>query len=183
MRLLAPAVCALLCAAPAFAAECEGVQMDDALTIEGRPLKLNGQGVRRKFIFDVYVAGLYVENTSTDGAAILARDEVRRVDLALLRDLDQKAIVEALKSGFEKNAGEALPGLKASLEAFIAAVPGVKKGQLLSIVYVPGKGTTVEGHGKRHTAEGKAFADALFSVWIGKYPVDEALRKALLGVK
>jgi hypothetical protein len=29
--------------------------------------------------------------------------------------------------------------------------------------------------------QGKDFADALFSVWLGKQPVDDGLKKAMLG--
>jgi hypothetical protein len=182
MRLVVLAALTLF-AVPAFAAELEGVTMPDKVTVEGKELKLNGQGLRKKFIFNVYVAGLYVEATSSDGATLLAADGVRRCDMAMLRDLDQKTIVEALKSGFEKNAGDKLPALKASLDKFIAVIPDVKKGQSLSITYVPGKGTTVAGQGTSYTAEGKDFADALFSVWVGKFPVDENLKKGMLGGK
>lgn len=174
---------AALIVAPAFAGELEGVKVPDAVQSEGKDLKLNGQGLRKKFIFNVYVASLYVETPGTDGAAILSHDEVRRCDMSMLRDLDQKTIVEALKSGFEKNAGDKLPALKERLDAFVAIVPDVKKGQTLTITYVPGKGTTIQGGGKSYTAEGKEFADALFSVWIGKFPVDEHLKKGMLGLK
>jgi hypothetical protein len=180
---LAAVLATALCAVPVFAAELEGVKMPDTLTVEGKELKLNGQGLRQKFVFNVYVAGLYVESTSTDGAAILAADGVRRVDMAMLRDLDQKSILEAIKAGFEKNAGDKLPSLKERLDKFSAVIPDVKKGQALTIVYVPGKGTTVQGQGTSYTAEGKEFADALFSVWIGKFPVDETLKKGMLGKK
>jgi hypothetical protein len=129
------------------------------------------------------VAGLYVETPSTDGAAILAKDEARRVDMAMLRDLDKKSIVEAIRSGFEKNAGDKLPGLKDSLEKFAAVIPDVKKGQSLTVIYEPGKGTRVDGPGQSYTAEGKDFADALFSVWVGKFPVDDGLKKGMLGGK
>ncbi|MCM2317339.1 MAG: chalcone isomerase family protein [Thermoanaerobaculia bacterium] len=30
--------------------------------------------------------------------------------------------------------------------------------------------------------EGKDFADALFAVWLGKYPVDEKLKDGMLGM-
>lgn len=174
---------AALSVVPAFAAELEGVKMPDTLSVDGKALKLNGQGLRKKFIINVYVAGLYLENTASDGAAILAKDETRRVDMSMLRDLDKKTIVEAIKSGFEKNAADKLPALKDSLEKFAAVIPDVKKGQTLTVVYEPGKGTRVDGQGTSYTAEGKDFADALFSVWIGKFPVDDGLKKGMLGAK
>jgi hypothetical protein len=177
------ALAALVFALPGFAGELEGVKMDDTVSASGKDLKLNGLGLRRKFVFNVYVAGLYVENTSNDGAAILAADGVRRVDMKMLRDLDKKAINEAIKAGFEKNAGANMGALKERLEKFADVIPDLKKGQTLTLLYTPGKGTTVVGAGNSFTAEGKDFADALFSVWIGKYPVDDDLKKGMLGTK
>lgn len=181
MRLALPL--ALLLSVPALAAELNGVTAAETVTVDGKELKLNGQGLRRKFIIDVYVATLYVESKSTDGQAILDKDETRRVDMTMLRDLDKGSIVDALKNGFEKNAGDKYAGLKERLDKFGAVIQDLKKGQALTIVYVPGKGTRVEGQGNSYSAEGKEFADALFSVWIGKYPVDDGLKKGMLGGK
>jgi hypothetical protein len=174
-------LCAVLIAVHAFAAELEGVTSPDTLTVEGKPLVLNGMGLRRKFIFNVYVASLYVEHGSKNGADILKADEVRRVEMKMLRDLDQKSIVEAIKSSFEKNAGANLAGLQERLNKFVAKIPDVKKGASLVVQYVPGQGTRVEGGTDAYTAEGKDFADALFSVWIGASPVDDGLKKGMLG--
>jgi len=46
---------------------------------------------------------------------------------------------------------------------------------------VPGKGTTISGSGEQSIIEGKDFGDALFSVWLGKYPVDSDLKTGLVG--
>jgi Chalcone isomerase-like len=181
MRRLTPL--ALLLSTVVVAAELNGVTAAPAVTVDGKALKLNGQGLRRKFIFDIYVANLYLETPGADGQAILARDEARRVDMTLLRDLDKQSIFDALKNGFEKNAGEKYASLKEPLEKFGAVITDLKKGQALTIVYVPGKGTRVEGQGNSYSAEGKEFADALFSVWIGRFPVDENLKKGMLGGK
>ncbi|MFO0596263.1 MAG: chalcone isomerase family protein [Myxococcaceae bacterium] len=172
-----------LLAVPAFAAELEGVTSADTMTVEGKTLNLNGMGLRRKFVFNVYVASLYVENKSTSGPDILKADAVRRVEMKMLRDLDQKTIVEAIRTGFEKNAGKSMEGLKERLDKFVEKIPDLKKGQSLVVQYVPGKGTTVEGVSGSYVADGKDFADALFSVWIGQSPVDDNLKKGMLGGK
>jgi len=41
----------------------------------------------------------------------------------------------------------------------------------------------VEGLQDGSVAQGKDFADALFSVWLGAKPVDEGLKKGMLGGK
>jgi hypothetical protein len=101
--------------------------------------------------------------------------------MRMLRDLDAATIVDAIRTGFDKNAKAQLPALQERLDAFCKIVPAVKKGQTLTISYVPGKGTSISGAGGSTVITGKDFADALFSVWIGKAPVDDGLKKGMLG--
>ncbi len=176
------ALVSLLVAVPALAGELSGVTMAEKVTVDGKPLVLNGMGLRKKFVFKVYVAGLYVEQKSKNGDEIISADSVRRVDMKMLRELDRKAIIDAIRGGFEKNAGEKLPLLKERLDKLMAVIPNLKDGETLSVVYEPGKGTRIDGtKGESYSAEGKDFADALFSVWVGKTPVDEDLKNGMLG--
>jgi hypothetical protein len=166
------------------AAELKGVQMPDTKKVGDKELKLNGLGLRKKAFFKVYVAGLYLESPTQDPEKIIAADTVRRVDMAMLRDLGKDKIVEAIKEGVEKNSKDKMGGLKDRLDKFSSAIPDLKEGQVLSITYEPGKGTTVKGAGGQElTVEGKDFADALFLVWLGRSPVDEDLKKGMLGEK
>ncbi|MFZ5445772.1 MAG: chalcone isomerase family protein [Myxococcota bacterium] len=174
---------AALLSLPAFAAELEGVKAADTTTVEGKTLSLNGMGLRKKFIFNVYVASLYVEHPSKSADEILKADEVRRVELTMLRDLDAKTISESIKNGFEKAAGSNMASLKDRLDKFMSKIVDMKKGQVFVVQYVPGKGTVIDGAKDSYTAEGKDFADALFSVWLGSSPVDEGLKKGMLGQK
>lgn len=181
--LLRALLAALVVAVPAVAAELEGVTAPESVTVEGKALALNGMGLRRKFIVNVYVGSLYLEQATQDPKQILARDGVRRMELRMLRDLDAKTIIEAINTGFEKNSAAQLPALKERLEKFNAKIVSVKKGASFIIQYVPGKGTRVEGIPDAYVAEGKDFADALFAVWLGASPADEGLKKGLLGKK
>jgi hypothetical protein len=168
-------------AASSVAAELEGVVAPDSLKAEGKELVLNGQGLRKKLMFNVYVASLYLEQKATEPAAIFAADSVRLAKMTMLRDLGKEKITDAIRVGFEKNAGGALPALQERLDKLCDAVTDLKKGETLLITYVPGKGTTLNSGGKSYTAEGKDFADALFAVWLGKAPVDDDLKRGMLG--
>jgi hypothetical protein len=182
MKTSAIALACLLTAAPALAKDLAGVKMPETQTLEGKELKLNGMGLRTKMIFKVYVAGLYVETPSKKAEDIISSDQIKRVDMHMLRDLGKGKIVEAIEAGFEKNAKDTLPALKDRLAKFTAQIPDLKEGQVLTIAYVPGKGTQISGAGKSELViEGKDFADAMFSVWLGKNPVDDDLKKGMLG--
>jgi hypothetical protein len=92
--------------------------------------------------------------------------------------------VSAIYEGIEANSKDKMGGLKVRLERFTGAIPDLKTGQVLTITYVPGKGTTVKGAGgSEMTVEGKDFADAVFLVWLGQNPVDSDLKKGMLGGK
>lgn len=182
-RILVTLVTLLVFTLPLLAGEVAGVKMADKASVEGKNLTLNGMGLRTKAIFKVYVAGLYAEKTSKDAGAIISSDQIKRVEMAMLRDLGKGKIVEAVEEGFEKNNKAQMPALKDRLAKFVAQIPDLKEGERLVITYVPGKGTSLSAKGREAiTIPGKDFADALFSVWLGKFPVDEKLKSGMLGV-
>jgi hypothetical protein len=165
-----------------LAAEVSGVKLPDTVTVEGKALKLNGAGLRKKMVFKVYVAGLYLETPSKDAGAILAADQVKSMRLSIMRSLEAKKITEAIREGFEKNSRAQMPALGERLDRFEKMFPDVKEGDEIAMTYAPSKGTVVMARGaEKGVIEGKDFADALFSVWLGTNPVQEDLKAKLLG--
>jgi hypothetical protein len=181
------AVVILSCAvsvAIVLAGEVAGVRMPDTITVEGKTLKLNGMGLRKKVVFKVYVAGLYLETPSTSGPAVITSDQVKRMQLSVLRSLKASQVTEAIEEGFEKNSKAQMGALKERLGKFGAMISDVVEGDQILMTYVPGKGTSVSVKGaEKGVIEGKDFAGALLAVWLGNNPVQEDLKKALLGGK
>ena len=172
----------VILALPLVAAEVSGVKLADRVTVEGKQLALNGAGLRSKMMIKVYVAGLYAEKPTRDAGQLIGSDQVKQVRMVMLRDLGRGKIVEAVESGFEKNNKAQMPALKQRLAGFVKQIPDLKEGQQLVITYVPGKGTVLNANGvDKMTVPGKDFADALFGVWLGKSPVDQTLKKGMLG--
>ena len=173
---------ALGLAAPLQAAEVAGVKVADTAAVEGKTLKLNGAGLRTKMMFKVYVAGLYLETPSRDAAAVVSADQVKRMELSILRSLKGSQVSEAIQEGFEKNSKAQMAALRPRLERFAKMIPDVARGDTVAMTYVPGNGTVVAVKGtEKGVIEGKDFADALFSVWLGADPVQADLKKSLLG--
>ena len=169
--------------ASARAAELAGVTLSDTMSAGGKTLKLNGLGLRKKSIVKVYVGGLYVEAPSKDAEQILAADQAKAISMRYLRSLSKKQLVDGFQEGFEANAKDKA-GQKAAFDQMLALVPDVKEGDTLTFVYVPGKGTTVQaGNKDLGSFEGKGFADAVFSIWLGPKPPTEDLQKGMLGSK
>jgi len=171
-----------LAAVAAPAAEVAGVKVPDTETVDGKALKLNGAGVRKKAIFKVYVAGLYVETPSKDAAALLASNQAKSMHLWMLRDVKGSSVSGAIADGFELNSKAALPQLQPRLDKLATMIPDVKEGEQIVLTWVPDKGTVVNVRGTDvGTIEGRDFADALFAVWLGPSPIQDDLKKALLG--
>ena len=175
-------VLGLLLALPLAAREREGVTSQPVIEAGGKQLHLMGMGLRKKFVFKVYIASFYLEDSSSDDAGkIIASDQVKRVEMHMLRDLERGKIVEAIEEGFQKNSAQQLPALKERLDTFLKSIPDLKSGEIITITYVPGLGTHIKA-GKSEEIElpGKDFSDALFSVWLGKNPVDGDLKEEML---
>jgi hypothetical protein len=76
----------------AHPAELDGVQVPDALQVDGRTLHLNGYGLRTYSILGIhiYVASLYLEHLSTSAEEIIRSPETK---LLLVRFEQQSATV------------------------------------------------------------------------------------------
>ena len=165
----------------ALARELEGATLADTVTAGEKTLKLNGLGLRKKAMFKIYVGGLYLEAPSKDAGAILAPDQAKAIRLYFLRDLKKGQLVEAFQEGFDANAKDKA-AQKVAFDKMLALVPDVKEGSTLTFTYLPGKGTTLQVADKElGSFEGKGFADAVFSIWLGPKPPSEDLRKGMLG--
>lgn len=164
----------------------EDISMPSQVAVGGRPLVLNGTGMRKATFLkvDVYVAGLYLPARSNDAAAIVRSPEPKMMLLHFVRGVDRADIVKAWREGFEKNAGPALPSLRSRIDQLDGMMSDIKKGQEMSFSYVPGAGTTVAiDRVSRGTIPGDDFAQALFAIWLGAQPPNEGLKEGLLGRK
>lgn len=175
----------LLLAAPAAEAKsCGGVTYADSKAVSGKKLALNGVGIREATMLkvDVYVAGLYLENRSSDGAAIAKSEQIKQMVLTLVRDVDAKDMNEAIETGFKKAAGSNHAAMAPKVEQFKKAMPDLKEKDVLEFTYVPAQGLSVKVNGKQRTMiEGPDFATSFFLIWLGNSPPNADLKKGLLG--
>jgi hypothetical protein len=167
---------------PAAGRQVAGVLVPEAVLLRGRPLALNGAGLRRKLVFQVYVGALYLPARSGDAAAILAADEPWLVALTFRRDVGHDKLLEAFVQAFQLNSPGELDRLRGDLERFHAVLADVLEGQALTLHYLPGEGTTLTTPGGgAATVPGHAFGEAMLRTWLGTHPADEGLKAALLG--
>lgn len=174
-----------LAAAPILAGTLAGITLPDSMDVNGQQLVLNGMALRKKVVFKVYVAGLYLPSKEQSGEKILAADGPRCTVMHFLRSVSPNQVNEAWYDGLEANTPNHSAQLKQQFDQLAALMEGLKSGDKLVFTYIPGTGTEVKVKGKvKGTLGDKAFADALFSCWIGKKPgPGEGFKKGLLGLQ
>jgi len=182
MRNLLLALLILTLAAPVTAGELVGVQMDDQMTVGDANLVLNGMGLRKKAIFKVYVAGLYLPAKASDAKAILAADTPRRMIMEFSRNVSAGQLCGGWDEGLEANTPGASAGVQAQFKTLCEAMEDVSKTDQVIFTYVPESGTQIAVKGAdKGTIEGKEFADALFACWIGDHPPGDDFKSGVLG--
>ena len=168
----------------ATAKECLNVSYPDQVAVNGSTLALNGLGLRQATALkiNVYVAALYVAATSADANAILGASTPKQMILHFVRGVSRSDLTKARDEGFEANAKEQLPALKARVEKFKSMMTDMKSGERMSFTYKPGSGVLVDVSGTaKGTIEGDDFAKALLSIWLGTHPPNSELKAGLLG--
>lgn len=168
-----------------FSKEIKGVTVPETVTLpDDSNLVLNGAGIRSKFFFNIYIGALYLTSSSNDIQHVLNDTGPKRVTMHILYDdLARKKITSAWTEGFEENnSPEQFNALKARLEAFNASFTDLKKGDTVTMDYLPGTGTRVSiNNDVKATIEGHDFNTALLKVWLGESPADSSLKRAMMG--
>jgi len=173
----------------AHAAELEGVRLEDRVRVDGQEIQLNGIALRTRYqFFKVYVAGLYLPEKATTAEAAIDGRGAKRISLTMMRDASAEQFVESIDYGLRANNSEAqLAEAKPQVDelfAKIRAVSQAKEGMRIVLDYSPSSGNTtlfVDGEAQGAPMAGEAFFRALLRIWLGENPVQEDLKKMLLG--
>jgi len=174
----------------AAAMEVAGVKVPGRAALgEGTPeLVLNGAGVRHKLaVVQVYVGALYLPTRSQNAGDILADRGPKRVAMfVLIEELTAKELIASLNDAIAANhipAEIALVEMRLrELNRMMGSIGVLKRGAVVHIDFLPGKGTRVSINGEEKlTLPGEDFFRALLRIWIGNRPVDGRLRDSMLG--
>ncbi len=170
----------------ARAADVGGVRLDESVQVAGHQLQLNGAGVSSRLIFKIYAIGLYLQAPRRTPEAVLTSHGPRRVFIRLLRDVTSEefedAVISKLADTAPQDAGLAEHMLR--LGKAIASQPqGLRRGDLLTLDWIPGTGTVVALNSRPLTPPLRdiTFYNALLNIWLGENPADNHLKNVLLG--
>ena len=188
MRLLSR-VClslSLLLTGPAHALVLDGVNVENHASLDGQSLVLNGAGLRRFILFDIYVLALYLPAAVRDARSVLDRDTPRQVRITLLHDVSAEHNVELLRKGLDaNNSPQNMLAIQGQVEQFLDLIRHLEsfpKGSVIELDYLPGVGTEVWlNHHLAGRFAGEAFNRSILKIWLGDHPVQQSLKTALLG--
>ena len=166
----------------------ESITYAPEATVAGEQLQLNGAGLRKKFFFKVYTAGLYLKSASHKNTEVLSQNGAARVRLGLLRDVSGSSFISSLNDGISANLKpEQEKAIAAELEALrtlMKNIGDVKTGDIIDFDFSPEAGTTVHLNGKpvgEAIGGGRALYNAVLSIWLGENTIDSDLKAKLLG--
>lgn len=166
--------------------EVNGVTVPRKIDFQNKTLQLNGAGGRSKMWLEVYVQALYLSQLSQDPKFIIDSDTEMAIRIEITSSMvSSNKLTKAMNAGFEKSAGSNLNELRPRIEEFKTFLSdAITEKDVFILAYNPLDQTLYVY--KNETLKGKIpgfdFKQALFGIWLSNKPVDETLKKNLLGM-
>lgn len=162
-----------------------GVKFKDSIQLGDANLRLNGVGLRTKFFIDLYIAALYLQETSHDAAAIINADQMMLIQIHVISNLiTSESLSQGTAEGFSKSTNNHTKPIQKQIDEFLDAFKEpVTIGDIFEFVYQPGIGITILKNRKvaKRIASRLAFKRALFGIWLSDKPAQHALKTSMLG--
>lgn len=142
--------------------------------------RLSGQGSLKVFGFHIYDARLYV---GPDGlGSDLGGDRPYALDLRYARAIKGRAIVKRTRQEMERIGAGTAEQRRRWEQQLLGLFPDVARGDHLTGVYRPGRGTVFLRNGRPiGEVAGAEFARAFFGIWLHPDSAAPDMRAALLG--
>ncbi|MEY4764388.1 MAG: hypothetical protein RI907_1061 [Pseudomonadota bacterium] len=182
------AVCLLSATAvtEAAAASLEGQTFDNRATLDGKPLALNGLGLRGVAWIKAFVAGIYVTSPSKDGAQLVAQAGPKRIRLKIMLGASAHELTKSLVGRIEDHEStdfqkRVMPRMNL-LGGAIDSMGDLKAGDTVDLDWLPGKGTQLVRNGRAvgEPVPGDDLYGAVMRIFVGDHPVDKRMKKGLL---
>ena len=170
-----------------------GVPLEDTVTVGGQQLHLNGAGYRKRGYFKIDVTALYLQQKATTLDAVENAPGAKRLQLVIQQDITGSQASRYFLIDFEASATPAefakLITEVSQVGDIYSALPKIKKGDVVTMDWIPGKGLIATLNGANLTPHGatspymnsELLARVMLRMYIGgKTPAE--LHDNLLGV-
>ena len=165
-------------------AEIEGVNFENTYETDGIQMKIQGTGLLRYLGFiKAYVGALYLEEESFIEDVL--SDKPKRLEVEYFHALKGEDFGISTNKVIAKNTDAlTLEKIRPQIDYHNSLYEDVQPGDRYSLTYIPGRGTELALNGKtKGIIKGADFASALFSMWLGEFPMNEPFKKQLLGLR
>ena len=129
-----------------------GVSLPETANVGGTTLVLNGAGWRKRGYAKVDVSAIYLTSRVSDATALEHAAGPKRIQLVLLEDVSGLQAERYFVSDFELVATRAefaqVIGDVAEVGGLYAGLPRLRRGDIVTIDYVPGKGILAQHNGE-----------------------------------
>jgi hypothetical protein len=164
-----------------------GVVIPRTLEFKGKVMELSGFGVRSKMWVDVYVQALYQSFYSDKPIEVIQSNTEMAIRIQITSAMVSSGkFIRNFNSGFERSAEANLEALRPRIEKFKSYLSDqIVEKDVFNLIYNP-VDTSVYVYKNdvlKGTVPGLDFKMALFGIWLSNDPVDEKLKKDLLGIK
>lgn len=88
------------------AKEVAGIQIPETISFsdQSTKLKLNGAGIRTKFIFDIYIGSLYLEKPAYTAKEVYSMPGEKRISMHFLyKEVNKEKLINGWNDGFNQN--------------------------------------------------------------------------------
>jgi hypothetical protein len=140
------------------AVDVSGVALDETVTVAGVPLKLNGAGYRKRGYFKIDVTALYLQQKATTLEAAENAPGPKRLQLTIQQDVTGSQASRYFLIDFEASATPAEFGKLitevSQVGDIYSALPKIKKGDVVIMDWIPGKGLIATLNGNVLTPHG-----------------------------
>lgn len=171
-------------------ADVVGVNYPGAMRVEGISLVLNGSGVNYRGMAKQYTMALYAPQKTSQVESVMAGfNAPLQFRFVMLQSMRVDDLGMTITRGIEANSSrdeffKLIPSIRMMGEVF-SRIKRLDAGDTFSIEYVPKRGTLfmVNDQPAGLPIAEPAFFPALSRVWLGKKPVTQDLKDALLDFK
>jgi hypothetical protein len=167
--------------------EAKGVKVPRTLEFQGKTMELSGFGVRSKMWMDVYVQALYQSLYSDNAFEVMQSNTEMAIRIEITSALVSSGkLTRNFNNGFERSAGPNLEALRPRIEKFKSYLSDqIVAKDVFNLIYNPLDASVYvyKNDVLKGTVPGLDFKMALFGIWLSNNPVDEQLKKDLLGIK
>lgn len=173
----------LLSIAVTSAKDIGNVTMPDMLNVGDNSLGLNGAGIRSKFVFELYVAGLYLSAASNNAETVVSSNTTMALRLHIISSkITAEKMVKATRKGFVKATGDNTTPIESEIAQFLSVLGNkIENGDVFEFMYTPENGTAVYKNSTLQTTISTlTFKQALWGIWLGDKPAQGQLKTALM---